>query len=87
MLSFIVTSLASPNLNVEDDIYVAISIFNLTTRIFYKTDKKTNLTIQVWIQITFNLIWKLNFLKRKTAVQPHASFFGFARPDLSPCMK
>lgn len=49
MLSFIVASPASPNSNAEDDIYAAISILNLTTRIFYKTDKKTNLTIQVWI--------------------------------------
>ena len=42
MLSFVVASLASPNSNAEDDIYAAISILNLTTRIFYKTDKKTN---------------------------------------------
>ena len=73
MLSFIVTSLASLYSNVEDDIYVVISIFNLTTRIFYKTDKKTNLTIQVWIQITFNLIWKLDIVKRPQFNHIHPS--------------
>lgn len=73
MLSFIVASPASPNSNAEDDIYAAISILHLTTRIFYKTDKKTNLTIQVWIQITFNLIWKLDIVKRPQFNHIHPS--------------